>query len=549
MKEYKKTPLIDFPSRKASIGDLIKFESEFQMYQNLVQIYKLSQTNYQTLLNNKVFCYEDIKKIKDYNTRKHLYQLGTKELDLLFPNFEFECTKNIQIPDFEDIANTDVDLENQIIQLKELLSQQDSPFSPEAEDLMRAEMELDFRVKMVNQMRLPLDRDELNLYLVQKNKLAKLNKDLMIEFICYANKLQSIKNKLFWEADSRNERRIYLEDPIEHYKENIHDCEENIEYYQKLLLMIRTFIDKQKQIGKLKMTNSYFQNLTPKIQNLRMIDIAKFEEKYTRIVKLLKRDFPDEHQKLIDVLDDNPDNHKNVYSTIFSVLIGRQLSKQAVIAYKALCSIAYREYNYGNINRLSDKIEINSADFWKLCNIKNIKNSNSVKQKIKKTIAEELREDIIYKDKDEYYCTSFILSFATNKTGRLTFQIEDMFLVADDSDDYSYYYPDLEGSNRLMEATNNSDKAYWLHHYLEHALKSNSQEFNLCTLLEKARLSDKYFVQRKRKEALKELTNFLDKMVSVQTLISKYEHVLSQSDTSKFILHNRRTKKNKSNNR
>ena len=118
-----------------------------------------------------------------------------------------------------------------------------------------------------------------------------------------------------------------------------------------------------------------------------------------------------------------------------------------------------------------------------------------------------------------------------------------MFLVAEDAEDYSYYSSDLEGCNRLMDKTNNSEKAYWLHHYLEHSIKKGEHEFNVSTLLKAADLSDKYFKERKKTESIKILNQILDAMISERTLIYKREHLVSNSDPAgKYILSNLRLK-------
>lgn len=537
MNNNMQTPLIDLPTGVVGVGDLIELQVYFSMHKNICDYFKLVQKSYKTLLEHKVFCYEDIKKIPDYNTRKFLYQLDDNDLDELLPDFEIEETQHLQIPSFNEMANTNIGLREQIVRLRSMLDQHKKFYKPSQKDVEEAENEVNWQIEQLNRCRPAIDKKGKEYESQKKDKLAKLDRSLMNDFVCYIKKLEQIKEDIFWKVFDKKKQKIYLEEPINFYDERIKYCEEQVEYNLNICNMLRAFIEKNNKRGRLKMTNGFYKNQTQTIQSIKMIDILKDEEKLIRVTNLLKRDFPEEYEKLRNISD----NHTKLLNTTFSVLVGKQLSKQALIAYKALCYIAYREYDYGNINRLSDKIEIKSSELWKLCNIKKSKDGFDTrsKQKFKNSIVKELRTDIIYDDKDEDYCTSFLLSFHDNKKGKIAFQIEDLFLVSNNSENYSYYYSDLEGGNRLMEATNNNDKAYWLHHYLEYALKSNEHKFNLTLLLEKSQLSDKYFTQRKKSEALKDLNNIMSKMVSVKTLINNYKHTPSKTDKDgQYILYN-----------
>ncbi len=352
-------------------------------------------------------------------------------------------------------------------------------------------------------------------------------------------------NKDNWkECLVQNQKQILKENSEEKYRRDIWDYEFSLNFKKQLLNDVNLILrHNQRRQGVLR-PNSYYDSQRPFKGDLTINEIANIKDNQNKILNLLKETSFDEYEKLKKVVktaEDENEGIKQAFNTCVSILIGKKLSRHASMAFKATCALAYREYTYQNIKTLSDRIEIKSSDFWDLCNVKKTYKGYDSKSKniIRDAIANELKETIFYKDRNSFFITSFVLKFEVTKNNTCIFQIEDMFLVAEDAEDYSYYSSDLEGCNRLMDKTNNSEKAYWLHHYLEHSIKKGEHEFNVSTLLKAADLSDKYFKERKKTESIKILNQILDAMISERTLIYKREHLVSNSDPAgKYILSN-----------
>ena len=289
-----------------------------------------------------------------------------------------------------------------------------------------------------------------------------------------------------------------------------------------------------------------YASQTPYKKELKINQVVNLKNNLKQILSLLQKEEPEAHKKLEQLVKDEG-NTTEVFNTTLSIFIGKKLSRHASIALKAMTALAYREYNYCNITSLGSKTEVNSSDFWDLCNVKKGSSGYDTRGKnlIKDAIYGELCEKIFYEDKASFFITHFVASFdhSCKKKNKCIFQIDDMFLVPEGVEDYSYYYSDLEGCNRLMDKTKYKDKAYWLHHYLEHCIKKGEQEFNIKTLIEHVGLTNLFFTKREKTKATKILDTILDEMISANTLIYKRERLVSNSDPDgKYILSNLRLK-------
>lgn len=386
------------------------------------------------------------------------------------------------------------------------------------------------------------------------NYLKKLDKDVS-QYIPYPheiNCIQGVNTNSNVEQTSVLEQYIYDEKPKTDdidaiIKEKIRQCYiENLEVEKSRLKSTKEQIEnikeqiyqETKKRGLLR-TNDYYKSQTPYTKKMQLQQLKNYNNDNIGIIlKLLKQVAPSDAKRVLPLMVEGQGKEE-----IVSLLIGKKLSKHASIALKALTYLVYREHNLGNTESLSTKITVKASDLWQLCNIKKTASGydHRSKEKIKCAIG-ELKEHIFYEDKKDWLITSFLLNLHwkdNNKT--ISFQIEDIFLVNKEDESLSYYYSDLEGCHRLMDITNNSDEAYWLHHYLERAIKSNVQYFNFHVLLEQAGLVNRYKIAKTRIKKL--LFSFLDAMVLAKTLIDKWDLVSSDSDEEgKFKLENLRTR-------
>lgn len=329
-----------------------------------------------------------------------------------------------------------------------------------------------------------------------------------------------------------------LENVLSEYKRVLNSIQQEIkELHQHLITTNESIYELSKKRGIMR-PDEYYTTQEPYTRKIKLKEIKTFENNAGKVLKLLEKEAPAEYQKLVY----SQDNDYDPDTAAIPLLIGKKLSKNASIAFKALTYLIYREYYQGRINSLNSKATVKASDFWRLCNIKSTASGYDYrsKEKIKEAV-KELREEILHESKKMFLVTSFVLNFLWEENGQtISFQLDDLFLVYKDQEEMRYYYSDLEGCNRFMDATNNSEKAYWLHHYLEYSLKSCTQTFNFSVILEKAGLAVRY--KKEKKNTKQQLFDFLNKMVSEKTLIDGWDLIPSDSDEEgKFKLSNLRT--------
>lgn len=431
----------------------------------------------------------------------------------------------------------------------------------ELSDLNQVQKSIERNIKtynILNQNNISKTADISNtLKLQDVNYLKKLDKNISqyIPYACEIDCLQSIKTKPHTDQTDileqylYNEKyktddldtiiNIYEEKTIQSYIENLEIEKLHLNSTKQQIEYVREQIYQETKKRGILRTNDFYNSQTPYTKKMKLQELKNYNNDNIEIIlKLLKQVAPDDAKRVLPSMARGQDKEE-----IVSLLIGKKLSKYASIALKALTYLVYREHNLGNTESLSTKITVKASDLWQLCNIKKTASGydHRSKDKIKHAIG-ELKEHIFYEDKKDWLITSFLLNLHwEDKNNTIKFQIEDIFLVNKDAKDLSYYYSDLEGCNRLMDITKNSNEAYWLHHYLERAIKSNVQYFNFHVLLEQAGLVDRYKIAKTRIKKL--LFSFLDAMVSAKTLIDKWDLVSSDSDEAgKFKLENLRTR-------
>lgn len=550
MKIKDTSSIFKYSNSNLNIEQLKNYNKIQESFKGAIQHYEIAISIYEILLKNKIEFFEQIEQIKDEEAKNLIDTIGDR-IHFLLPKFEFEDYPEIIIPQLEGIDYSQEQLEQHLEKLKVLAEQY---------GILKNRIE---NIENFNVVKTVIENYVENLNskyndVIQKRFLSneyfyskiydKTNKDILTCIKLYEFWLDQINIKNRQECISQGKPKILKEDFTHKYNECIKRFKEYLEEDRSYLQSINEIIYHNQQKKGILRPNAYYNSQTPYKKEISINEISNLKNNQKKILNLLKKEAPEEYEKIrtcVNEADSQNEDIKQVFNKTVSILIGKKLSRHASMAYKAICGLAYREFAYGNIKTLSDKIKIKTSSFWDLCNIKKTSTGYDSRAKniIRDAIANELKETIFYEDKKSFFITSFVFSFENEEDNTCTFRIEDMFLVAEYADEYSYYCCDIEGCNRLMDQTNNSEKAYWLHHYLEHSIKRGEQEFNISTLLKAAHLSDKYFKERKKKEAITKLNQILDAMISAHTLIYKWECLPSNSDPAgKYILFNLRLK-------
>lgn len=528
-KKINKANILTFPQIK-QYNDIIEWSKE------IINEQQVSFNVVQALDKYNITFQEEIDDIKCSATKEYLLKIGN---DIVFylPRYVYEGFQQIIAPRIEK-TDSDLEVAKYLHQLRSLGEKSNIPKFSDKDKILINRLLLAERNLKTGLEHLPFGTYVKS---VIEKTIAKTLKSLealgtntsilnasyeVCEETYYHYKIWEINNNNWIDYSKSIQEKIIIDDPKKKYQFLMHFFHDRIEYEKEVIQIIRYSIYESQKTRGIKRTNAYFESLTPYKKELTIYDIKNVANNTKRILQLLEREAPIEHAKLQEIANSGEDAIKSS----ISIIVGKTLSKNASIALKAFTALAYRDYYYGKIPNLSSKISVKASEFWQLCNIiqKDGKPDSRSKKAIQEVIEEELRKDIIYKDNKSYFITSFILNFSWEDNHNFTFQIDDMFLVYDEAKKFSYYYSDLEGCNRLMKKMNNSDAAYWLHHYLEHSIKKTVHPFNFSVLLEQTRLTERY---NKEKNKIKNLLyKILDAMVSEHTLIYDWKHVPSSSD-------------------
>lgn len=531
---------------KARSAPIITTLSTINKYKKWIDLYKkelLNQTNdlniYKILKKNKVGLESDIQKISTPTDKNFLTRQDNITSYLQAITFNKESFKPIIVQDLENTSDNNIDNKLFTEHLKKIQNSLEkyNIFTPTKDQL--------FQVKCLLTCELSCTDIENLKYGKIESFESSLSEpiynvpDYTAELNYYKIEAWKINNNKWIECEASNEPKTLLQDTSEYYEEHIKQTLEYINFIEEKCLSqwSERVFNATKTKGLIR-PNEYYASQEPYITEITLSKITNFKDNATIVYTLLKSEYSEEYNKLLRATDDECDPDE----AALSLLIGKRLSKNASIAFKALSYLIYREYYHGNASKLNSQSTVKASDFWNLCNIKKTKSGYDYKAKENMLEAiKELKESIIHESKRLFIVTSFVLNFSWEKDSQnISFQLDERFLVYKDQQDMSYYYSDIEGCNRLMNVTNNSEKAYWLHHYLEYALRSSTQTFNFSVLLDKAGLTKRYKVTKNHTQ--KQLYSFLEKMVSEKTLIDKWDLISSDSDKNgKFQLRNLRT--------
>ena len=533
-KKINKANTLTFPQIKR-YNEIIEWQNE------VINEHQVSFNVVQALDKYNIIFQEDIADIECSTTKEYLLKIGDNIVFYL-PRYVYEGFEQIFAPRLQQ-TNSDLEVAKYLHQLR---SFGDECNIPKFSD--KDKIQINWLLLAGRNLKTGLEHLPFGTYV--KSVIAKTLQSLegigtntsilnasyeVCEEAYYHYKIWEINNNNWIDYSTSTQEKLIIDDPKKKYQFLMHFFHEAMEYEKEVIQSIRYSIYESQKTRGIKRTNAYFESLTPYKKELTIYDIENVTNNTKRILQLLEREAPIEHAKLQEIAN----NGEDAIKSSISIIVGKTLSKNASIALKAFTALAYRDYYFGKIPNLSSKISVKASEFWQLCNIiqKDGKPHSRSKTVIQEVIEEELRKDIIYKDNKSYFITSFILNFSWENNHNFTFQIDDMFLVYDEAEKFSYYYSDLEGCNRLMKKMNNSDAAYWLHHYLEHSIKKTVHPFNFSVLLEQARLTERYKIAKTRTITL--LYNILDAMVSEHTLIYDWKHIPSSSDTDgKIELYN-----------
>lgn len=215
-------------------------------------------------------------------------------------------------------------------------------------------------------------------------------------------------------------------------------------------------------------------------------------------------------------------------------------------AFTALRKLAVEAADNGLVTTPDSEITVTPADIYKLAGIPyNEKTGYDTKQRlaIKDVITNQeknLRKPIHievpqnHKDGNAISSSFFIIDLNWNdEKNQIIYQIGKLFFV-NFQDNPDYYQDDVIGRNRLMNSIDGgfrNIKLYRLHQFIASSLRAKTT-FNVTTLLEKAGLI-KEFNNRKKKEALSKLQEYLDLMYEQKTLL-KNRPVRRNSKSDKY---------------
>jgi len=215
-------------------------------------------------------------------------------------------------------------------------------------------------------------------------------------------------------------------------------------------------------------------------------------------------------------------------------------------AFTALRKLAVEATDRELVTTPDSEITVTPADIYKLAGIPYTEESGyDTKQRlaIKDAITNQeknLRKPIHievpqnHKDGNAISSSFFIIDLNWNdEKNQVIYQIGKLFFV-NFQDNPDYYQDDVIGRNRLMNSIDGgfrNIKLYRLHQFIASSLRDKTT-FNVITLLEKAGLI-KEFNNRKKKEALSKLQEYLDLMYEQKTLL-KNKPVKTTSKSDKY---------------
>jgi len=326
-----------------------------------------------------------------------------------------------------------------------------------------------------------------------------------------------------------------------HYKNIINGLTIEQKYLKQALSILEDFINQRGEFKGLPTPNDLRVASIGTKKPLKWLDVDDIHKE--KVKKLLKSTAPEILQKLED--EDNPNE-------IISHFIGIKLTKTELRILKTLRALVDRAFKLGEIQSYSHKVRIIRADFYKEYGLELLENGNGYHSDQTKKVREVLFSGTSNLTKRMFFnnsqnktvlVTAFVMKIEwEEKNNYFEVMLDDIIFVKDKSDEYSYYYEDLQGLNRLLKKMPNSDAVFELHGYLEYALRENSHDFNTRTLLEQSGLIKTYNSKNPNK-AINTLETILGNMVKVKTLISKWKLEKSFSDPNgKYILTNIRQK-------
>ena len=222
-------------------------------------------------------------------------------------------------------------------------------------------------------------------------------------------------------------------------------------------------------------------------------------------------------------------------------------AKLTILEDRAFCALRYlavEAVDKGLVTTPDSEITVTPADIYRLTGIPYTEESGyDTKQRLaikdaitnnegnlRKAIHIEVPQD--HKDGYAISSTNFITRVNWNdEKNQVIFRIESLFFVNFEKKQ-DYWCDDVKGRIRLIKSTDQgfkNEKLYRLHKYLASCLGKKAT-FNIMKLLEQSGLI-KEFNNRKKKEALSKLQQYLDLMYEQKTLLkNKPVKINSKSD-------------------
>lgn len=325
-----------------------------------------------------------------------------------------------------------------------------------------------------------------------------------------------------------------------HYNFKINSLDEQKLHWQNILDALNKIIYQAESSKGLATSNDLRAATMGAKKDIKWYNIGNEHRK--KVKELLKSTAPEILEKLED--DENSNE-------IISQFIGIKLKKKELRILKTIRGLVDRAYKLGEIQDYGHKVRIYTDDFYKEYGFKRRKeggyddNQTRSLREILFGSDSNLTKRIFFNDSENQrvLVTSFVLKIEwTEKNNYFDVILDDIIFVKDKADQYSYYYEDLKGFNRLLELMPNSDAAFNLHGYFEYSIKSKEQEFGLTKLLNHSGIIASYN-NKQPTRTIKCIEKVLDNMVKANTLISGWQKTQGKNEI-KYILTNIRYEDN-----